>query len=843
MPTATSNAKAASAKKAPPPAGRPPPPKLTKGQSQQQQLVEKESSVCTPGQEPFISEAEGIEGNADEKEPHDVNVADGSSGSAAPPKKVPGRRPPLPRQSSTQLGGKSSVVEKNESSVPAESEGEHKEQVISVGNVEKPPSINIKAPVVKRPPAPRPASRPRSMIVKTTPVGTGGLGELAAQSEDLAPPSSKLATMPATSEVEETKSSATVDARDNERTAPPPPPPPATATANKSPVVKRPPAPRPTSRPHSMFVKSASVSGQPVSHAATTKPKHPESEADLKKAAPAVKRPAVMRPPAPKRTPGKKGGPSLLETSVASKKDLQADSSDGGTVESAGDVSTPDTGEMASKKEDAEMIVESEPPKPEQVKKPAAPSARRPPPPSIHKRKETKPELASAADSTDTPVSPPSIEEKEEHAQAGQDSEDTSAEVQQSMPMPSSESKAPSIPEVQGDQSLPQEVVGGSDDSSVATQYLQNDEKVLSTVAASRAKKFSIKKPSPPATAKPKSRSPTPSAAGTGTPSPPPVSPTENSEVTVNIEPVLKAPQDSQTENPSTVLLLPAPLSKKPSIKRPPPPATTRPKSRSPTPVPVTSPPSPPVEVSPSKSQEPVSSSAPQLSSTIQAPSPSPSSSNPTLSDDISNHDQKETLGMSAIDSTTLSQGSGEEKEEREHDEDKTVPVKDEQAVGSDQAAASEAMGSVRSRPVRLPPTAKTRPPPPRAPQRANLNKTPSSDGTDKRGKPPGSPSQARGASSTNDRSPTTRRAPSPTTRRAPSPTTRRAPSPTTRRAPSPTTRRAPSPATRRAPSPATRRAPSPATRRAPSPTTRRAPSLRQSRTNSKGRSTGKRWN
>ncbi len=610
-PVATVNTESSAPNKAPTPAGRPPPPKPVRGGKQP-----KENNGSSG-----LKESESTAGSKTEES---VGSTEGSrSVTTPPPKKVPTRRPPPLRQSSTQQ-----TSSKTETSAPSTAvEGENKT-----------------APAKRRPAGPRPMSRPHSMVVQPSNKG----------SEDSV--NTSIAALPPAPETE----SETSDANKNEGAA---------SVPGKSPVVKRPPALRPSSRPRSMLVKSATISDE-----APARSEAPKSTKELghitgspsnkKKASPQVKRPPAPRPAAPKRSlvGNKQTVPIISEASTGNSTSTSSEKLDG-----QNSISVPASGTggaMSSEKLPSESADNCEPePTEKEPKKPL----RRPPPPIAGRQKETKTDSNVVAATSDIPTSIPD----------SQDGEGTNAE----------------------------------------REHLQEEEtKTPAAVTASPAKKSSLSKPPPPVTVKPKSRSPTPN--GSTLP-----------ETLTESQPVHK---------PSTV---PPPSTKRVSIKKPPPPVTAKPKSRSPTPTSLT----PPEQGSLSKEPSPQTPNSTAQSSTADSLSLIPEHSVEPSANQVK-------AELQPAHETIVDDKSGQDSAG-----DVTGVVKTEQDVDSIQDEVP-----VKSRPPRPAPTAKVRPPPPRAPQRTTLNRSPSCDSTEYKVGPTSSPSQTRTGSFKGKRSPTSQRAPSP---------------------------------------------------------------------------------
>ena len=627
------------AKKASVPAGRPPPPRPVKEKSR------------TQGEDTDVTK----EDNPTKKEKTGEKIPDDLEGVAAPPKKAPARRPPPPRQASFQSGGKKTEEKKAMEVATADPAGS-KTKAEQESSADKTEASFKQAAVMKRPPAPRPQSRPRSMMVNTTQDSASNTKTASSNSSPAASSNSSPA-VPSSTETD-----------GNTEGAP-------------AAIIRRPPAPRPSSRPKSMLAKSASITSS------ASEPKPARSPTEKKKRSPSIKRPPAPRPSAPKRTPAssKQEAPPPL-----TKEEVEASSDSKETPETPTDAAS-DTID-GSGTQPAEVATS----KPEQakndVKKPTPPvGTKRPPPPKIPTRTETKPEQVSKVPSETSKA----VDNSEGEVKK---TEDSALAL-----VPKTRSKYPS--QDQDKPALPTETESTS--SPVTTQTIE--QKTLPTLSPN--KKLSIKKPPPPMTAKPKSRSPTPSAeTATENPSTSSTTSSSTSATTTTAAPALEKQTPQNSPAPPSA---PAPISKKPSIKKPPPPQVmTKPKSSSPTPDPL---------VSPAPASSEPSAAAPQAAPV----NPSTSAKPPSESEA-----QEKVLEDSC-------------KQGREEDiTDTGTGVPD--AVVEEAKVGEEPVEPKPSQPARPPPAAaaRTRPPPPRAAQRNKLSKTPSTDGTGEAAKSPGSPTQ-----------------------------------------------------------------------------------------------------
>lgn len=445
----------------------------------------------------------------------------------------------------------------------------------------------------------------------------------------------------------------------------------------KAPSVKRPPAPRPASQPSSSLASSKADSngGEGVSADHPVSDNEVVEAQDVPKKAPPVKRPPATRPPAPK-TDKKDADQSKVEaTSVLSSSDLQAATSE-----------TPAETSKMDSEEKEETVKVSEP---EGNKNPAAPlpSMRRPPPPSMVRKRKSKHEPATTtATVAATVATTATVKQQDQTSEEEASVAVANTDVIQRRPTPKERSKAPTSPE-------PPELLINEQLSSSLEQKQKKEEEVTA-----------------------------PKVEESGP---------DLSEATQELE--SKENQSPQSPMP----VAPAPITKKLSIKKPPPPVSAKNKSRSLTPVatnsmsprsPQTSPehlevsPEPPifsheqlsVLMQPSSLQSstsadippPLSSTVPQTSDTIAARDLS--------TDEASAREQPPSHNTAMTSSSKMhAQVKEVETPNDELDREKTGEKEGRRDTATKQ-----------SQPMRPPPSTKSRPPPPRMTERERTEET-----------------------------------------------------------------------------------------------------------------------
>jgi len=667
-------------KKSPVPAGRPPPPNPAREKTSTQTKARK-GTDATPEDDP---------NKKDKTEEKVSNVSE--RGVAPPPKRAPMRRPPPPRQASFQSSIKAQEEKKPEEEVAAE-------PTVAKSETEQGSSVDKtevkKAPVMKRPPAPRPQSRPRSMIVKSTQEVNSSIEEASNSTEEAINSTDSSAAVPGNTETDGKTEGAPAA------------------------VMRRPTAPRPSSRPRSMLVKSATVTGS------SSDPKPTQSPAEKKKNPPQIKRPPAPRPLAPKRSlaSNKEEAPPALtkdrvETSSNGKKAPETPCDAVSSVTDGRDTKPVEGGKTS------ELELSKD-----EAKKPTTPvGAKRPPPPRIPSRTEVKTKQVNSTAPSET-------------SKTVINSESDAKKPEDGAPIPMTRSKSSSLEEAPDNKPALQTETE-SKLSPMTTQ--KTEQKTPPTLPSSPNKKLSIKRPPPPVSAKPKSRSPTPDAE----------TKTEKS-TTNSTSKALAATGASAQEKQSSPAppSAPAQVSKKPSIKKPPPPVLVKPKSRSPTPGPaITTAPADllsssgpsaaprPAPVSPTTSTKPPAATEPaatELAATeptatepaaTESATTEPTTTEPTVTEPAAT---EVTQSLAKVLKNSGNQGREEKSTE--------ISVAD---IVVEKKGEEESMEVKPSQPARPPPAARTRPPPPRAPQRSKLNKTPSTDGTGEVAKSPGSPTQ-----------------------------------------------------------------------------------------------------